>query len=341
MFELSPANAAEYLRSKGWLPPGPARVEALGWGVSNAVLRIESAEGRFVVKQSRPQLRTKDAWFSDIDRVYREARVMQLLAPLLPPATVPEVLFVDRENYLFGMSHAPPDAAVWKETLLAGRTDPAVAHFAGRVLGLIHEETARRRDLIGDLRDPTVFVQLRVDPFYQRIRERRPEVAAAVTPLIDQMMNLTEALCHGDFSPKNMLVHPEADGRFTLVDYETAYLGDPTMDLGFFLSHLMLKAIKHHTNRTAFYGLTEAFWESYSDVVRFRPIEELMARGIQHFGVCALARIDGTSPVDYLPEEPKREAVRRLCRRVLGDRPRRWAEVEELSDIELRAAGLI
>ena len=37
----------------------------------------------------------------------------------------------------------------------------------------------------------------------------------------------------------------------------------------------------------------------------------------EHFAICGLARIDGTSPVDYLPEEQKRETVRNLCRQVL------------------------
>src|ERR1700680_1333074 len=109
MLELTPDNAVDYLHGQGWIGPGPARVEPLGWGVSNAVFRVESADRLFVLKQSRPQLRTRDAWFSDLDRVYREQEVMQVLHPLLP-GVVPEVLFSDRANYVFAMSHAPPEA---------------------------------------------------------------------------------------------------------------------------------------------------------------------------------------------------------------------------------------
>src|SRR5499427_7748206 len=103
MLELTADNALDYLRQRGWIA-GPARIEPLGGGVSNAVLRVETPEQLFVLKQSRPQLRTRDAWFSDLDRVYREQEVMQALAPLLPAAVVPEVLFTDRENYVFVMS---------------------------------------------------------------------------------------------------------------------------------------------------------------------------------------------------------------------------------------------
>src|SRR6202011_180518 len=153
-------------------------------------------------------------------------------------------------------------------------------------------------------------------------------VADAVGALIEEMHATRVALCHGDFSPKNLLVHPlPAHGPFTLVDYETAHWGDPAMDLGFFLSHLVLKAVKNHRQPQPYFDLTLAFWRGYGRDVRFKPMAELVARGIEHFAICLLARIDGTSPVDYLPEEPKREAVRRLGRGVLWERPMRWEDV--------------
>ena len=72
------------------------------------------------------------------------------------------------------------------------------------------------------------------------------EVADAVAPLMERLRSVRWALCHGDFSPKNLLAHA---GGFTLVDYETAHWGDPTMDLGFFLSHLLLKAAHRPADR--------------------------------------------------------------------------------------------
>jgi hypothetical protein len=40
-----------------------------------------------------------------------------------------------------------------------------------------------------------------------------------------------------------------------------------------------------------------------------------------------LARIDGTSPVDYLTEEQERESARALGRHVLLKLPNTWEEV--------------
>jgi 5-methylthioribose kinase len=331
MIELTPDNVLDYLRQSGRIGPGPVRAESLGWGVSNAVFRVETPEGLFVLKQSRPQLRTRDLWVSDIDRVYREQEVMEVLYPLLPEPTVPAVLFADRPNYVFAMSHAPPESRVWKESLLAGEVDLALGERAGRILGRMHQATAANRAAVEPFRDHTVFVQLRVDPFYRRIQERRPEVAHAVGPLIEQLLSLKEALCHGDYSPKNILTHSQG---FTLVDYETAHLGDPTMDLGFFLSHLVLKAIKRSGERGRYFDLTRAVWRGYGEEVRFRPLAELEARGSGHFAVCLLARIDGTSPVDYLPEEEMLAAARRLGRRALLDRVGAWEDVLSLCDEE-------
>jgi 5-methylthioribose kinase len=332
MLELTAANALDYLRRRGWIGSGPASVEPLGGGVSNAVLRVRAPGRVFVLKQSRPQLRTRDAWFSDLERVYREQEVMEALGPLLPAGTVPEVLFSDRPDYVFAMSHAPEGARVWKEQLLAGEVDLERGRQAGRVLGRLHEGTARDPRLVERFADRAVFVQLRVDPFYRRIQERRPEVAAAVGPLVEGLLGAREALCHGDYSPKNILTHEHG---FMLVDYETAHLGDPAMDLGFFLSHLLLKAVRRSPDRRRYFELTRAFWQGYGAEVTFRSVEELQERGTAHCGVCLLARIDGTSPVDYLPEEDRRAAVRRLGRRLLLERPRRWPEVLDMAEAEL------
>jgi 5-methylthioribose kinase len=334
MLDLTADNLVVYLRRQGWLGDEPARVELLSGGVSNAVLRVETPRRAFIVKQSRPQLRTRDAWFSDLDRVYREQEVMQLLHPLLPAPTVPEVLFADRANYAFAMSHAPHGARPWKEQLLAGQADARLAEHAGLILGRMHEATARSADARARFRERTVFVQLRVDPFYRRVQERRPEVADAIEPIIRHMLTAEEALCHGDYTPKNMLTH---DHGFTLVDYETAHFGDPTMDLGLFLCHLFLKAVRLPDRRADYFGLMRAFWRGYAAEVRFRPVDELERRGVGHFAACLLARVDGTSPVEYLPEEPRREAVRRLARQLLTRPPASWADVLALGDEELAA----
>jgi 5-methylthioribose kinase len=208
--------------------------------------------------------------------------------------------------------------------LLGGDIDLTVGERAGLVLGRMHQGSAGNADFAKRFVDRTMFEQLRVDPFYRTVQKRRPELADAVGTVTEQMLARQEALCHGDYTPKNILTHAAG---FTLVDYETAYYGDPAMDLGLFLCHLVLKAFHRPAQRQAYFDLIRAFWQHYSREVTFRPISELEARGIGHCAVCLLARIDGTSPVDYLPEEAKRESVRSVARIILKDGLQRWEDV--------------
>src|SRR5262249_36162693 len=97
-----------------------------------------------------------------------------------------------------------------------------------------------------------------------------------------------------------------------------------TFDLGFFLSHLILKSIHVSERRREFHELTREFWRGYFCVVRFVEASDLVSPGIQHLGACLLARIDGTSPAPYLTDDAKPDQVRRLSRTLLRERPATW-----------------
>lgn len=332
MLELTPENTTGYLRGRDWIAPGPVQVEALSGGVSAVVLRVTTPERRFVLKQSRPQLLTQAAWFSDRDRIWREMEVMQALRTLLPPLTVPEVLFHDRENYLFAMTHAPEPFRVWKESLLAGTADPATARLVGQVLGRLHQATAGTQQLREQFADVRIFEQLRIKPFYRTVQRRCPDVAPLLEPIIERSYYVKDAICHGDYTPKNILVHEQG---FMLVDYETAHYGDASMDVGLLVAHLVLKAFRQLPETHATLQPLDCVTSGYYAAATYRPKPELVGWAIEHCAACLLARIDGTSPVDYLPEEPAREAVRRLARQLLHERPQRWLDAVKLMAVSI------
>lgn len=347
MHELTPENTSAYLANKGWASP-PMAVEALAWGVSNAVLMVKPRAGEaFVVKQSRAQLRTKAAWFSRLDRIWREVGMLRLLAPLLPAGVIPAVLFEDRDNYLFGMEAAAPDHIVWKQALLEGVAEPEIAATLGDFLAIIHRETAGREDLKQAWGDTEVFVQLRVDPFYRSIAAKFPDAAGPVNQMIDEMFATPACIVLADFSPKNVLVHRASPARrsgasrVTLLDFETGHYGDPAFDLGFFLSHLLLKAVWSGARFHEYAGLTRVFWEHYAlglgePLTRSGPfaIQSLHRRTLAHLATCMWARIDGTSPVDYLTDSTQRDAVREFCRSVLMAPPPNWeATLDRLVEV--------
>lgn len=324
MLELTAETVRDYLVDHGRIADDePVAVECLAGGVSNLVLKISPrTTAPFVLKQSRAQLRTKADWFSRVERIFREAEAQRALSPLLSPRAVPRVLFEDRENFCFAMSAIRPDHAVWKLQLLSHIVDPMVFELAGGTLGDIHAKSAGHPELLADPQDTVVFFELRVDPFYRRIADVHPSISSAVARLIEEMEAHSICLVHADFSPKNLLVHPDG---LSLVDYETVHYGDPAFDLGFFFSHLWLKAVALPSMRTQLIDGIEQAWKSYQTQLNATPngisLLELSRRAVPHLAACLLSRVDGKSPVDYLTQTAHQEFVRGLALRWLHKAP--------------------
>ncbi len=369
---LTQENLADYLRCSGRIGPGEAvEVRELAGGVSNVVLYVRrlhadsAAEaetdadtaGDFVVKQAREQLRVAQPWFCRLERIWREVDVMrwcqQLLqtegppaangtepaktnqpcGPAEPPgalaATTPRILWEDREQYCFAMTAAPANHTTWKTRLLAGQFQPEITAACGKLLGILHGGSWRGTAAAKAFGDRSLFDDLRLDPYYRTIAKRYPAYSGPLGRLIDSIEANLLALVHADFSPKNLLVYPAG---LMMVDFETGHFGDPAFDLGFFLSHLVLKA-HHHASHdaqaaAACQGLIAAFWEHYlgqlAAQVSAEERKELLARGIQHLAACAWARLDGKSPVDYLHDEDRRGAVRAACQQILAGGVTDW-----------------
>jgi aminoglycoside phosphotransferase (APT) family kinase protein len=347
MLWLDEHNAADYLRQRGWLAEGErAVVRPLAGGVSNQVLYVERPErpgDDFVLKQARPQLRTAAPWFASIERVWREVEVLRICHELvgrrdsrLPrlSAQTPEVLEEDREGYAFAMQAAPPGHRTWKQDLLAGRADPAVAEQCGRLLGCLHALSWNDAQLAERIGDRTLFDQLRIEPYYRSVARAHPDMAPQFQRLIDSVWQHPIALVHADFSPKNLLLYP---GGMMLIDFETGHYGDPAFDLGFFLSHLLLKAVYHAPAHEPFVALAWHFLREYGVEFALRASPdaedhwpsritladqaELARRGVHNLAGCMWARLDGTSRIEYLEDEGQRQWVRGVCRQLLSGQP--------------------
>jgi len=333
MRELDAQNAADYLRETARAPSDATiEVRELAGGVSNIVLRVDVDDRPpIVLKQSRERLRTRVEWLSRLDRIWIEVDAMKQLAAILPGAMVPEVLFEDRAEYLYAMTCAPDSCQVWKAQLLAGVIDPDVARQAGEALGSIHSKTAGQETMLERFAALEVFDQLRLDPYYRHVALAHPDLAKCLQDLIDETITPPmKSLVLGDFSPKNMLVGPSG---LILLDFETAHAGDPAFDLGFFLSHLLLKAFRATPDVAPFFELISEFWTAYRE--RHVVDEALSSRTNRHVGACLLARIDGKSPVDYR-NELDADAVRRAGRAILRENPAQWSQLVGVVAHEMR-----
>jgi 5-methylthioribose kinase len=283
-----------------------------------------------VIKQCRERLRVAMDWRAPLVRIWTERATLDLLHSILPEGTVPTILFEDRPNYLFAMTCAPDDAVTWKTRLMAGQVEPAIAARLGTTLGTIHAKAPSSSALRETLFDTSLFEELRVDPYYRTTARAHPDLAPRIALLIAAMDRPVgeRTLVLGDFSPKNILVHA---GGLILLDFECAHAGDAAFDLGFFLSHLLLKTIRAAaTDRqlaSRYLALTPRFWASYLDRrgLDRSAKSELVGRAIQHVAACALARVDGKSPVEYL-DAAGQAVARFFAREALFRRPPTWDE---------------
>ena len=333
-FFATPENVPAYLVRRGLLAPGePISVAELGGGVSNIVLRIESGDRRWVLKQSLAKLRVKDDWQSDRARIFREAEAIEALRPVLGSTNLPHVVHVDREDFLFIMTAAPLGSVVWKESLMAGRrSDPAVAREAGRLLAQMINGSRSDPAFGEKFSDTTVFDQLRVDPYYRTTARRHPELQPELDELARTALAVKVGLVHGDYSPKNMLV---AGGKIFLIDFECVHWGDPAFDAGFLVNHLLLKMFHQPHFISHYHAALMDFWNTLATGLGAEMNYNFKRRTLRHLGGLMLARIDGKSPVEYIRDDPTKDRVRGVAKRILVERP------EELSEVVGMVLGAI
>jgi 5-methylthioribose kinase len=343
--KLSEANAVEYLHSRGlFLKADLDAARELSGGVSNVVIHVATGDGDLVLKQARGQLATAQTWFCSVDRIFREVEVMVICQKVLAEAhrnsplamEVPRLIFEDRGNYTYAMSAARRDHVVWKSELLSGVVRDGVAESCGTMLGVLHASTWHDTDVAKRLDDRRFFDELRLDPYYRHVARVHNDLRPTLEQLIESLWRERHCLVHGDFSPKNLLLDQD---RLLLIDFEVGHYGDPAFDLGFFLTHLVLKAYFHAPRHARYLDLADAFWAAYSAELKVaisdRSHASLISRSIMNFAGCALARLDGKSPVDYLNDAGQRESVRELCRTIFDKQPNDWADVRSLVESSL------
>jgi 5-methylthioribose kinase len=303
------------------------RFETLTGGVSNRTVLVERPAGEsWVIKQALSKLRVKADWFSDPARVHREALGIRWLSQLAPPGTITPLVFEDFENHLIAMQAVPKPHENWKTMLLAGRIDLAHGEQFGHLLATIHVASARRsaelQPLFSDLR---FFESLRLEPYYLFTAERVPEARDFLLRLVDDTRCICRSLVHGDFSPKNVLVHNE---QLILLDHEVIHWGDPSFDIGFAMAHLLSKArISRYRHRFAMAPSLE-FWRGYVELAGRNWADDVSSMAVCHTLGCLLARVDGRSPLEYL-DATQRAAQRTVTLELMRDPPSMAAVIGE------------
>jgi 5-methylthioribose kinase len=325
LIELTEANALDYLERVQRMPVSGLRVSELAGGVSNTVLLVQGQGSRMVLKQSLGRLRVAQEWFSRRERIHLEYGILQRLEDRLPPGSLPRVLFTDPGNFLFAMTAADAGAETWKDRLLRGDADPAVAVHIAEMLGGVIRAGRQSESLRQEFADQTVFDELRLDPYYRATAVRHPDLAPFFDDLISMCRTRRYSLVHGDWSPKNFLA---GEGSVMAIDWEVIHCGDPAFDGAFLTNHLLLKAFRRPQWRERYRDAAIAFWQALRPALPDDAGPWFENAAIRHLGGLLLARVDGKSPVEYL-EAPEKARVREFARGLIAAPPTRMERVFE------------
>ncbi|HEY5857570.1 MAG TPA: phosphotransferase [Aldersonia sp.] len=288
----------QFLRAQGLLAPGAEAVlTPLHGGVSSDLWKAELGDRTVCVKGALAQLKVDREWWAPISRNRVEYDWLRS-AGAIAPTQVPRVLGHDEQAGLFAMEFLPPqDYPVWKRELLAGRVDAGAARQVGDLVGRLHSASAADPDSPTRFATDDNFTVLRIDPFLRVTAEAHPDLATRFDALAATTAGTHLAVVHGDVSPKNILLGPHGP---VLLDAECAWFGDPAFDIAFCLSHLVIKAIKVTGTATEILEAASELVDGHARHVDWEPVDALDARVAALLPALALARVDGTSPVDYL-----------------------------------------
>jgi aminoglycoside phosphotransferase (APT) family kinase protein len=225
---------AAWLDDEGIAPGEPIWSEPLRGGVTNVMLRIRRAEHQLVVR--RPAKRSTDR--AD-DGMRREYRILEALAGSDVPHPRAVALCNDMSRLgcvFYAMEDIDGISALERPEYL---TPQAVTAAAIEALAALHELDYAARGL-ADLGQPGGFHERQVSRWaaqHARDGGRAPERLTEVGRWLEQHLpsEWTPALMHGDYHMLNLLLARDPPARVAaIVDWETATIGDPLLDLAGF-----------------------------------------------------------------------------------------------------------
>jgi aminoglycoside phosphotransferase (APT) family kinase protein len=300
------------LRNENLITGAKPEFKPLEGGVSSDIFLITDGVQSFVVKQALPKLNVDDDWFADTSRNNNEQEFLRYLSEIKPQAA-PKLLYSNKEHSFFVMEYLDDSFKNWKKELLNGVFDIQTAVKSAELLAEIHSKSWNDEELKKKFNKSENFYELRTEPYLVTTGDRHPGLKSIFYEEAERLKHHREALVHGDFSPKNILVHKD---RLVLLDHEAAWFGDPAFDLAFFLNHLYLKMLVHYKKSGIIEDPTNIAWTGYFTTLGDEKRQKMEPRVIRLLLMMMLARIDGKSPVEYL-EEDQKEFVRQFVKKHL------------------------
>ncbi len=256
MIDIQQNSPIELLQKLGFWQSGEkiSQISVPGESNMNLVLRIQTNQGSYILKQSKSYVRKYPQIPAPISRIEIEYRFLELLStdPYLESLS-PKVLHYDSTDHLMlledlgegsdylsiygGLRQLQPDELIRLVQYLMHLHQLQIADFPNtdgmRTLNHEHifefpfleENGFNLNDIQSGLQEVSI-------PF-----KRDAVLKAKIHSLGQRYLKTGQILIHGDFYPGSWL---EVSSGIKIIDPEFGGLGDPEFDLGVFLAHLDL-----------------------------------------------------------------------------------------------------
>jgi aminoglycoside phosphotransferase (APT) family kinase protein len=216
---------------------------------------------------------------------------------------------------------------------MEGEADVGAAEAVARVLAQIHAGSAGDNDVARRFDTDETFHAIRLEPYLEATARAHPEYSDRLMALSARTAATKKTLVHGDVSPKNILLGPQGP---VFLDAECAWYGDPAFDAAFCLNHLLLKGAWRTDRVAAYLDCFLAYGQTYLDGADWESTDALEERVATLLPGLFLARIDGTSPVEYLTEDVQKNRVRRTASALLRNPVSRLADIAAIWEKEVK-----
>jgi Ser/Thr protein kinase RdoA (MazF antagonist) len=226
---------------------------------------------------------------------------------------VPALVDYDPELFTLVLERVPHSATVWKSDLLDGTIYPEIGAKLGHTLATWHNFGRHSQDARDKFSEDLLFEQLRITPFYETVAGKNAEISPKIMTLVDELKSEKPTLVHGDFSPKNIMIG--ADRDVYILDFEVTHTGNPVFDLAFLTAHLLCKFYREQDlgKRALLRQTAHDFLTAYDQESEVAHAQTLA----WHTALIALARVEGTSLVNYL-DETAQGRLAKLCKSALS-----------------------
>ena len=310
---LTEDTVIAYLQARGVISgTEKATVEILTGGVSNVVLAVQTPSKDLVLKQALAELKVATKWEADQRRAIVEAHAIETFHAL-SPQQVPALVDYDPDLFTLVLERVPHSATVWKSDLLEGTIYPEIGAKLGHTLATWHNFGRSSEESRKKFSEDLLFEQLRITPFYGTVAGKNPSLSPRIMSLVKELKSEKTTLVHGDFSPKNIMISEDQD--IYILDFEVTHTGNPVFDLAFLTAHLLCKFYREQDshNRGLLRQTAQDFLKAYDAESEITHAPSLA----WHTALIALARVEGTSLVNYL-DESAQIGLTKLCKGALS-----------------------